>query len=251
MFALALSVPLSLTAQEQPKTQWSVVTMTTIKPDARAEYEAWQKQITAAYKKAEVPSRTVVQTIMGDVFEYISIAPVGKFADLDGPTPIERALGKEPAAALLRKGGAYIVSVRRFMSRDMPELSIRTPESEPSPLAMVSILHVVPGRADDFAAWVKDEYLPAAKKAEIKNLWVTADVHGSDPNERVIVRPVRSMAEFDGGPFTTKALGAEGARKMMSKTNGIVDSMNYRVVRYRADLSYQMARPSQTAKASQ
>ncbi len=112
-------------------------------------------------------------------------------------------------------------------------------------------LHVAPGRADDFAAWVKDEYLPAAKKAEIKNLWVSADVHGADPNERVIVRPIRSMAEFDAGPFTTKALGAEGARKMMSKTNGIVDSVNYRVVRYRADLSYQMARPTQTAKAGQ
>ncbi len=108
LLTLALSVPLSLAAQDQPKPQWSVVTMTTIKPDARAEYEAWQKQITAAYKKAEVPSRTVVQTIMGDLFEYISLAPITKFADLDGATPVERALGKESAAALLAQGrGVY------------------------------------------------------------------------------------------------------------------------------------------------
>jgi hypothetical protein len=130
-------------------------------------------------------------------------------------------------------------------------LSIMTSDSEPPALAMVTSVRLAPGRGQDFAAWVKDGYLPAAKKAEIKNIWVSASVHGGDPNERVIVRPIKSMAEFDAGPFTTKALGAGGARTLMSKQAGIVESVNYRVVRYRVDLSYRMSAPSPKAGAGQ
>ena len=243
LLALVCSVPQSLMAQGQPAPRWSIITISTIKPEARDDYEAWQKQIMAAYKKAEVPSRVVLQTVLGDVYEYVSVVPVAKFAELDGDTPVQRALGKEPAAALMRKGAAYVTSVHRLMSLEMPDLSIMTQESGPPAFALVQSIRLAPGRADDFAAWVKDEYLPAAKKAEIKNLWVSRAVHGGDPNERVIVRPVKSMAEFDAGPFTTRALGAEGARKLMSRQAVLVEFVNYRVVRYRTDLSYQMPPP--------
>lgn len=55
-----------------------------IKPDFRTEFEASQKEITAAYKKAGVAYRVVVQTMFGDLMEYTSIAPIANFAESDG-----------------------------------------------------------------------------------------------------------------------------------------------------------------------
>src|SRR3989442_559592 len=101
--AFALANVQTLVAQSEPAPKWSVVTITTIKPEMRTEYETWQKQLTAAYKRAEVPSRAVLQTVMGNLYEYVSVFPIAHFADMDGPSPVERALGKEEAANLMRK----------------------------------------------------------------------------------------------------------------------------------------------------
>ena len=236
------TVPAAL-AQSMPAPKWSVVTFTTVKPEMRSQYEAWQKEVTAAFRKADVPSRAVVQTLMGDLFEYISIYPISRFADLDGPSPIEHALGKEEAASLLQKGSQYLSSAHRIASLAIDDLSIRTQTPNPAPYAMVAIVRLVAGKDADFEAWMKDQYLPAMKKAELKNLWVSQTVFGGDPNERVAVRPMEKMAEIDAGPLTAKALGKEGARKLMSASAGIIDSVQYRVVRYRPDLSYNMTAP--------
>jgi len=250
--SLALSTIPAVMAQSTPAPEWSLVTITTIKPDARSEYEAWQKEVTAAFKKAEVPSRAVLQTVMGNLFEYVSVSPLTHFANMDGPSPIERALGKEDAAGLLRKGAAYVTSVHRVASRALDDMSIRTKTSEPSEYALVTSMHLVAGKESEFNAWMKNDYLPAMKKAEVKNFWVSQTMFGGDPNERIIVRLLKNLAEFDAGPVLTKALGEEGARKLRARGTGIIDSVHFSVLHYRADLSYEMttqgAQPTASAK---
>jgi hypothetical protein len=140
--ALALSTVPAVTAQSTSAPEWSLVTITTIKPEMRSEYEGWQKEISAAYKKAEVPSRAVLQTIMGDLFEYVSVAPLAHFADMDGPTPIERALGKAEADSLMHKGSAYVTSAHRLASMALNDMSIRTQTSDPMPYAIVTSMHL-------------------------------------------------------------------------------------------------------------
>jgi hypothetical protein len=249
--AIALVNVQTLVAQTEPapKPKWSVVTVTTIKPEMRTEYEAWQKQMSAAFKKAEIPSRAVLQTIMGNLLEYVAVAPLAHFADLDGPSPIERAFGKDEAAVFMRKGAAYVTAVQRMASLALDDMSIQTETPEPAPYAVVTIMHVVPGKGPDFAAWMKSEYMPAMKKAEVKNFWVNQTVFGGDPNERVTVRPLNTMSEIDAGPIARKALGEEGARKLMSKTAGMIDSTRFSIVRYRPDLSYRTAPAAKSASA--
>src|SRR5690242_13289008 len=190
--ALALAIGPCLLAQSQtPQTpKWSVVTFTTIKPDMRAEFEAWQKELTAAYKKADVPSRAVVQTLLGDLFEYISISPISRFGDLDGPSPVERALGKEDSEKLMQKGRSLITSAHRITSASLDDLSIRTPTSEPAPYALVIIAQLAQQKNSEFESWAKDQYLPVLKKAEVKNFWISRTVFGGDPDERVMVMPL-------------------------------------------------------------
>src|SRR5438309_10251776 len=114
--AFALSTAPAIMAQSTPAPEWSLVTITTVKPEMRSDYEAFQKEMSAAYKKAQVPSRAVLQTVMGNLLEYISVAPLAHFADMDGPSPVERALGKADAEGLIRKGVACTTSAHREAS---------------------------------------------------------------------------------------------------------------------------------------
>jgi hypothetical protein len=65
------------------------------------------------------------------------------------------------------------------------------------------------------------------------------------------VRLIKNMADFDAGPVLTKSLGEEGAQKLRARSAGIISSVHYSVVHYRADLSYDNAthQPQATASA--
>ena len=233
--ALTLST-LSL-AQNNPTPEWSVITTTQIKPDSRLEYEAGQKEITAAYKKAGIPYRVVVQTLFGDLAEYTSIAPLSKFADMDGPSPLEKALGQAASQRLLKRMGGYLVSVHRETTISLDELSIRTPMENPGEYAVVTMMRLVPGKGQEFAAYMKDDYLPAMRKADVANLWVSQPVFGADGMQRILVRLMHKMAEIDNGPLIRKALGVEGARQLGMRQAAIVASTHTNIVRIRTDLS--------------
>jgi hypothetical protein len=246
-----LTLGLTAFAQTTSAPEWSVVTNTQIKPEFRQEYEAAQKELSAAYKKAGLPSRVVVQTMLGDYAEYTSITPITKLADLDGPSPSVRALGEAASQKLLKRIGGYVVAIHRNTNLAMPEISINTPMENPGAYAQVMILQLFPGKAQDFVAFMKDDYVPAAKKADVANLWVSRPIFGGDLNDRVVVRPLQKIADLDGGPLMRKALGEEGARKLAEKQSGIVQSVSYTIVRIRPDLSVMPAPPKAQAKAGE
>ena len=245
VLALALAIPTISTAQTTPQQQWSTVTTTQIKPEFRAEYEAAQKEITAAYKKAGVPYRLVVQTLYGDMNEYVSVAPLAKFADLDGPTVLVKALGEAGAQKMLKRVTAYTVSMHRTAVLDMPDISIET-TGDPGEYVHVAVYRLLPGKAEAFTTFMKNDYLPAMKKAGVTNFWVNRPIFGGDLNERLSIRPMHKLAELDGGPLTTKALGADGARQLGIKQAAIVESVKYSLMRIRSDLSLMPAPPKST-----
>lgn len=243
MAALALPTFTFAQSESAPQQHWSIITTSRIKPEFRAEYEAVQKEVTAAYKKANMPYRVVVQTMFGDLAEYTSVAPLSKYADLDGAGPVEQALGKAPALALLKRGGGYITHIHREATRSLPDVSIDTPMENPGEYAIVTVLRLMPGKAQDWVSFMKDDYLPAMRKADVANLWVSVPAFGADSNQRIMVRMMRKMAEIDAGPAVRKALGEEGARKLGMKASGIVASSHMDIVRIRADLSLMPAPP--------
>jgi hypothetical protein len=252
--ALVVVLPFASHAQQQPaqasKAQWSVITVATVKAEMRDQFEAFQKELMMAFKKAEVPSRIVLQPVMGDLLEYVTIYPIANFADLDGPSPAERSLGKDGLASSMAKIAGAVTSVHRSASLDINDLSIHTESKEPAPYAMVMFMRTAPGKGPDFEDWLRNDYIPVMKKAEVKNLSVARDVFGSNPNEYVVVRPMQKLAEIDAGPLARKVLGVEGAKKLTAKTAGIVESVEYRIYRYRADLSYQAPAQNQTTASA-
>lgn len=235
ILALTLALPGISTGQTDSPPEWSVITMTQIKPEFRPEYEAAQKEISAAYKKAGV-QRLVVQTLLGDLDEYTSIVRLAKFAEMDGPTVLEKAAGPAGSQQLLRKLSGYLVGAHRVTALALNDLSIQTP-GDTGEYAQVTTWRLMPGKGDDFAEFMKNDYLPAMHKADVGNLWVSQIIFGGDPNERVMVRPMHKLGEIDAGPPARKALGTEGARLLTLKLARIVASTHYTISRLRIDLS--------------
>lgn len=242
VFALTLGLSnISIAQTPPPAQQWSVITTVQIKPEFRQEFEASQKEISAAYKKAAL-QRIVVETILGDVNEYIAIAPFTKFAEMDSPSLVSRPTTLPPL--LVKRASGYITSMSRVTYLDLPSISIRTDMDNPGEYAHVTMLHLAPGKAGEFTQFMKDDYLPAMRKADVANVWLSRPIFGGDLSDRVMVRPLHKLAELDGGPILTKALGAEVARQVNAKQSGIVESTHYAVVRVRPDLSNMSAPPA-------
>jgi hypothetical protein len=237
---LAIAVP-SLSIAQDTTQQWSLITVTRIKPEFRAEFEAAQKEITAAYKKSGVASRLVAQTVLGDAAEYVSILPIVKFADFDGPSALAKALGGEPAAQrMLKRLGAYTISVNRIADLAMPDYSMEAPEG-PGEWVQVADYKLLPGKAEEFNAFLKSDFLPMMKKAGNTTVWVSRPIFGGESNHRTVVIPMRKMAEIDLGPAPIRAYGAEGAQKFNAKQSTMVESVSRTISHLRADLSFMPA----------
>jgi hypothetical protein len=242
--AALLALTLSMGQTQPPPAQWSIVTSSQIKPEFRTEYEAFMKEITAAYKKAGVPYRIVVQTILGDVAEYTSVTPLANFADMDGPSPIAKALGEAASQKLLKRGGTYLLSVHRVAVLGLTEISLQS--GDIGEYVHITTFHLHPGKGGDFTAFMKDAYLPAMKKAGVTNLFMNEPVFGGNTNDRVMVQPMHKIGELDGGPLLRKALGVDGARLLNIKQATIVDSVEHMVGHVRADLSILPSAPPAT-----
>ena len=236
--ALAL-LSFPLVAQNQPAPQILVLTITTIKPDMRQQYEAFQKEVTAAYKKAGVANRYVWQTVMGDLTEYFSSYPIQDFSAMDGESVFVKALGQQKADDLLRRGATMWTSIRRGVLFERPDLSVYK-EGTPQilPLALIFQTTVVPGRESDYEHWLGHESIPANKQGGLKQLWSYQALFNGT-SEYVSLYPMEKMATLNAGQPSWKMEGGRAASdKMEARIHGLVADTKMSIAQYRADLSY-------------
>lgn len=221
-------------AQEQKGPQWSVVTVVHVKAGMTANYEAYQKEVSAAYKKAGL-TRLVVQTIVGNLSEYVSIVPLKKLADLTGDSAVDRAIGPEAAAALRQKRANLYDDVQRVVTIDRPDLSLRA--GLPGMYALVVSVHTLPGRRSEYESAIKADMMPALKKVGLSNVWTSDTVFGGPANEQTVVIPLKDTGELDQGPPLTRALGPEAAAKVEARLDAMTQSSQMRIVKVRPELS--------------
>jgi hypothetical protein len=67
---------------------------------------------------------------------------------------------------------------------------------------------------------------------------VSVAVFGAAGGEIVSMRMLESLAEIDEGSILARALGNDGARAVNAKASGLVLRTSTRILRVRADLSY-------------
>jgi hypothetical protein len=237
---------------QQPSTQAAPrerisITMVSVKPEMIAEFENLIKNETnPALAKGGAKWRDVWQTAtFGNFFEYAIVAPVDNFAEYDSPGALEKGLGKEGFAAWRAKAGRLVNSVRAFVMEVRPDLSHFTKMTGPPKMAVVSYIHVAPGRNAEYESYIKNEMLPVVKQSQVAGYWFHQTILGGDPNEYVVVVLHDNYAELEKGPVARRVLGQEGAMKLAQKlAPGVVTSVERTVIRYVPGLSY---RPAQTA----
>jgi hypothetical protein len=238
---LAVSIPTLCTAQANGPT-WIRFQTTRVRPEMRQEYEGYMKQIAAAYKKTSVPLFVTYQNVAGDMTEYTSVLGLMKFGEMDSPSPLIKTLGEEAFGNLLRGAARCQISQNRYFSLPMNDLMIN--KGAPGTLYMLTRTFLNPGKFPEYEAWLKNDWKPAMEKAGVTQLRVSRPIFGLPGGEVQTVRMIKDFAEIDGGPILQQKLGADGARALNAKTNGMVRATTISIIRVRADLSYLPTMPT-------
>lgn len=216
------------------------ITAVSVKPEAVAEFQNFMKTTTnPALKKGGLQWRAVWQntTAAGDSFEYIIVAPVEKLAEFDSPSVLEKGLGSQGFAAWQVKAGSLVNTVRRFIVRTRPDLSFEAKRTAPPKLAVVASVHVGVNRNTEFENFVKSEYLPVMKQAQVSYM-VSQMIFGGDTNEYVTLTLQESFADLDKGPVIAQVLGADGAMKLVQKVpSGVVTRLERSISKFVPELS--------------
>ncbi len=228
-------------AQTDARPGWTDSTTTRVKPEMRRKFEAGLEQIMAAYKKAGIPWFLTLQNLAGETTEYTTVVPVMKFGDLDDPPVVVKALGERGWEKLSRKlDRCYTTQTRQYAAR-LPELEINKADVPMGIYWLETRTLVAQGRMDDYLTWLKNDYRPALEKAGVSHFFVLRPIFGGEGGEVVSARMLKNLAEIDGGPVLTKALGEEGARAVNARSVPLVRSSTTRIVLVRTDLTYSTA----------
>ncbi len=239
-FILAPSSPV---AQTPPSAQRLQIGIVNVKPEAINDWLALQqKETIPALKKAGVTSREVWTTsVFGEGFEFFSATPITKFADYDNPQgPMVRALGQEGARIYNDKMRRMIVGNRTLAITVFPE-SIVPPPAYVMKFMVLNFNYTAPERAGEYAAYLRNDVIPAVRKGKPVGYVVSRTLHGGDANEFVTARYIEKMADLDGPNPLQQAIGAEAAAKLNAKAAGMVQRTERRIFRFVPNLSFRSA----------
>jgi hypothetical protein len=70
-------------------------------------------------------------------------------------------------------------------------------------------------------------------------LYAHQTAFGGNTDEWVFVSLIPNLAEIDKGPPLVRGLGPEGMQKLGAKLGEVVASVEYRILRFNTELSYQ------------
>jgi len=228
----ALSAGLSTFCLAQPAPTTYRVSVSHVKLDMLNEWlDLLKNELVPALKKGGVSTQSVFATTMGNVGEYLIIRPLDKYADLDGPSPLVKALGQAGADRLLAKVRKCLESQTVYTQTRLVDISnVVTPPPE---VIVSARYRITPGKMDDFRALVKSDVLPVYKKAKLQLVYNQRGP-GANVNDVTMSTGYQKYAEMDGGPPLTKLLGTEAAAALNAKfrpTRTLVEV----VVRHRVD----------------
>ena len=220
-----------------PLAAHSQVVLVHIKSDMLNEWMDLQKnELVPAQKKAGLATRTTYQTVFGNTNEFLTVTPFGKYAEFDGQSQLEHALGAVGAARLAAKLQKCLESRQAFISNALPELS-SAPAGQLPTLGVFTRVRVATGRLEDYEAFLKGEILPIYKKADV-GMTVSRRGLGANSNDVIQISWLSKMADIDVESPITRALGPAGAAKLLAKTAGMATLVEQVVRRRVLDLSY-------------
>jgi hypothetical protein len=211
-----------------------------VKVDHLQEFEEVEKQIGGSYKKAAPTDqfRIVYRAIAGNTMDFEVFTPLSKFADRDADNPYNKIATEQERATRTARLSQYLESVQTTIDKPLADLTINTPGVQFPPAYMHGIrVRVRMGGGHDFEGVIKNELIPAFKKAEVKML-LARRIEFGGVGDYQFSEGFEKWAEMDNPDTVPKTMGAEAYRKMMDKLNQLVTLREDTVWRYQADMSY-------------
>ncbi len=215
------------------------VTVTQLKPDMVLTYEDLVKnnQI-PSQKKIGVAWRRTYASGTGEQNIRVAVVPLPNYAEFDKPPAAQQAMGAEAYANYQAKIRMAIVSQRIEVQTFQPTESIVENNGVSAPLIQVQSVRVLPGKGADFAASLREDYLPAYKKAGVTDFGVFTLNQGN--TGILLVRGIPNYAELDKPALLQRAgVTEEQQNKIAARRNatlaGAIETAVYRLV---PDMSY-------------
>jgi len=237
---LAGLVTFSRAQAPQPPPQRAQVTVTQLRPEMVTTWEDLQRNdMIPAQKKTGLPWRqTLGNGASGQSFTRVTIIPLANYAQLDMPGFLQRAVSAEANANYNAKLRQTIAEQQVYIQTLQVDESIIGNASTTQPLWVVQVAHILPGKGNDFAASLREDYLPAYKKAGVTDYKVYNTNQG-EPGT-VLVRPIANYAELDKpGLLAQAGLTQDQQTKIGARRNATLGGpMTTVVVRFIPELSY-------------
>ena len=240
--------------EQQPPPQRIQVTVTQLKPDMMTTWEDLQKnEMIPAQKKAGLPWRhTLANGASGQGFTRVTIVPLANYAQLDMPGFIQRAVSAEANANYNAKLRTTIDSQHAYIYTLQTDASIIGNLTTMPPLQVVQNFQTPPGKAAEFLASLKEDYLPNYKKAGVTDLWVWTLDQGAPGGGGVLVRPIANYAELDKQGLLARAGLNEAQRdKINARRNAtLAMPIQTEVARFVPELSFGLPTASLQTRAT-
>ncbi len=230
---LSLAPPSALAQDDEAG--WSNVRVIEVRPDKAAEWEQLQQQRNEAIKKAGLTGREIWKVVRGDVDTYYIVTRVSKLGGNDEPPP--DPLGVAGFQQWISRVNQCVGDRQVLTLRRMPALSIPAKEGRKPNLAILRLRTNGPGQRQPYTAYLRDDYIPALKKAKVDGVYVSRIFAGDSVRTWAVVTLVDNWAAFDEPNPLTKALGQAEAGKLIQKGARMIEQNETILLQYRADLS--------------
>ena len=235
------AMPATAAAQTPPQAQLVNVARVQVKPDRVQEWLDVEKQYSEAYKKGGGTFRYIYRNNAGDPFEFMVVSNVAKYATLDEKSAYAKGTSEAELSRMSARRNQCVQSVRTAYERTIPSLGIPTPAGTARKLMRVTRTTVRSGMDDQFLAIMKDEYVPALKKAGITSFLIRRVEWGGSRNVFTLMGRHDKFAELDEGSVLTKALGEAAATKLLAKLRQTIANSEYMLYTFVPESSYQPA----------
>lgn len=232
-FTTALVLAIPAWAQRPPIRRALIAT---VKADRVGDFEAAVKQYTDVYSKvAGVHSYGTFQSMTGNN-QYVMVRDYDKWSELD-PSPLTKALAENSELSRINQRILSCVETGTSLVEELlPELSMAAPSDHPN-IIRVAHNHIQSGKNVEFEALVKNELLPAYKKAGAKSFTVRRVRFGGSTTDYYLSTRVDGWADA-GANALSKSMGEAAYQAMAAKLTALTVDREINLYRFRTDLSY-------------
>ena len=237
--AIALSSSSAQTPAQPPGLL--VLSVIDVKPDMFAEFGEVQAQAMKAQQAGGQPWReTWNVATFGHPYRVGVLHPLSSFAQLDGQSFTIKGAGAEAARDINERARRMIVGQRIYALRPRADLGFGTRPATMN-LAVLTTVTVVPGRTADYEALIRNDVIPAYKKAGEKYLAMAQVALGGNPAEYLAFTLYDDFASLQKGNPILRGLGPEGFAEFRERLVGLIVREEHEVVRFNPALSFRPA----------